>query len=1014
MSSVGEIFVDIKANTKSFESELSRGVSKALDNLSRTLQTTTRSLERTFQQTAQTMNRALAQINGDRFEGVTSSASTASREVTSSLGDAAKAADAALAAVDGNDFDAVSNAADSAADEIVDAFDSAADQADGDLQSIDGGGFDAASGAADSAADDVLNAFESAADVADSALGSIDGGGFADASGSADGAADEITTIFESAADAIDGALGSIDAGGFAALTGAADSAAGEIAAQFEGAGDSVAAAFDVPLNTSGDQFTKLGTQGKKGMGVVTGVSLAAAFAVGKTGLSLVKAGERANTSNARIENIADSMKLFGGETKTVTDRLIDYAAVAARRTGADRNAIKQGQALLLTFKEIGVSASETGGNFDRATNAAIDLAAAGFGSIESNSIQLGKALNDPIKGMSALSRSGVSFTDVEKEMVKQMVEANQMLEAQDFILQAVEQQVGGTAEATMNSSDVMRESFSALKETIGQAIVPAFDGFALMLGGTVFPAIETLVNKLNKDVTTALEDGATKSEVFKIVLAGALGAAVSELGLSRAAAEKFTEVFAVLSSVVGEVASTLKEQLVPVLESVGAFLKENEEAVGTLLGIFAGAAGVVMTFKTGLMGIAIAAKILGIALTIMGGPITLIVAGIAALVFGVIEAYKRFETFRNVVDRVVEVVVGFAQAAWPMLQGAFDAMIEAAKRVGEFLSDAFFTFRDAVDSVVEPIIEVLGELWGWIDENFISTIEAGMEFLFAVFGLFTPVVKRMFDAVVNGFTLIIDFVKAWVKVITPIILFFLDWVKFYFDLIFGAVKFIVMQVFNGIKIFIQTVLGVIRGVFQVFTGLFTGDFDKAFTGIKTIFFSIWNGMKDFFTTTLGNIADFFTGTFDTLVTFFSRVPGRIAAIAVGMFDGIKDAFKGMLNFIIRAWNGLSFSLPSITAFGQTIGGQTIGVPQIPQLANGAIVRSPQLALIGEAGPEAVIPLNRPQRAQELLQQSGLAGRGGIGRGGPLVSIGQATFVTPMDAEAMAQKINASVLARAS
>jgi phage-related minor tail protein len=106
---------------------------------------------------------------------------------------------------------------------------------------------------------------------------------------------------------------------------------------------------------------------------------------------------------------------------------------------------------------------------FDRATKAAIDLAAAGFGSVETNAIQLGKALEDPIKGLAALGKSGVTFTAEQKELIKTLVETGDVASAQEIILKAVEMQVGGTAEATANASDKMKVAWSQLQEQLGQ-----------------------------------------------------------------------------------------------------------------------------------------------------------------------------------------------------------------------------------------------------------------------------------------------------------------------------------------------------------------------------------------------------------------------------------------------------------------------------------------------------------------------------------------------------------------
>ena len=102
------------------------------------------------------------------------------------------------------------------------------------------------------------------------------------------------------------------------------------------------------------------------------------------------------------------------------------------------------------------------------------------------------------------------------------------------------------------------------------------------------------------------------------------------------------------------------------------------------------------------------------------------------------------------------------------------------------------------------------------------------------------------------------------------------------------------------------------------------------------------------------------------LVGFFMALPDRISAVSRGMWNGIKDAFRSALNWIIDKWNGLEFSVPGVSAFGHTLGGFTLGVPDIPRLAKGGVVPARPggtLALLGEGGrDEAVIPLGRGGR----------------------------------------------------
>ncbi|MCP4991550.1 MAG: hypothetical protein GY928_37480 [Colwellia sp.] len=122
-------------------------------------------------------------------------------------------------------------------------------------------------------------------------------------------------------------------------------------------------------------------------------------------------------------------------EIKNLASELQTYTTYGDEATIAS-------SALLLTFKQIG---EET---FPRAQKAILDVSAAMGQDLKSSSIQVGKALNDPIKGMTAMSRVGITFTETQKELVKGFVEANDLASAQGVILTELESQFGGVAEA--------------------------------------------------------------------------------------------------------------------------------------------------------------------------------------------------------------------------------------------------------------------------------------------------------------------------------------------------------------------------------------------------------------------------------------------------------------------------------------------------------------------------------------------------------------------------------------
>jgi len=208
------------------------------------------------------------------------------------------------------------------------------------------------------------------------------------------------------------------------------------------------------------------------------GAAVGAAFAVraiSNFAKEAVLAAEGVATANARIAQIAKTTDLFGSSTDAVTDRLIKFAEAQEMRIAVDAEVIKGVQGQLLTFKKLGASAGEVGGIFDRTTEAAFNMAAAGFGSAESNAIQLGKALEDPIRGLTALRRSGTTFTAEQQDLIKTLVESGDLLGAQELILGELDAQYGGVAEATANASDKIALAFDNIKETAGAVLLPVF-----------------------------------------------------------------------------------------------------------------------------------------------------------------------------------------------------------------------------------------------------------------------------------------------------------------------------------------------------------------------------------------------------------------------------------------------------------------------------------------------------------------------------------------------------------
>jgi phage-related protein len=212
-----------------------------------------------------------------------------------------------------------------------------------------------------------------------------------------------------------------------------------------------------------------------------------------------VLAAEAVATADARVAQINKTMGLFGDDTDKVSQRLVDFAKANEVLLAVDENVIKSTQAKLLTFGGLAQSADVVGGAFDRATMAAIDLEAAGFGPAENQAVALGKALNDPTKGLSALSRSGITFTEVEKEKIAALQESGDLLGAQNVLLEAIEGQVKGTAAATADASVQMSLAFGNIKEAVGAELLPVFND----LVQEMLPVIDEVIPVFRETIQT-------------------------------------------------------------------------------------------------------------------------------------------------------------------------------------------------------------------------------------------------------------------------------------------------------------------------------------------------------------------------------------------------------------------------------------------------------------------------------------------------------------------------------
>lgn len=315
-----------------------------------------------------------------------------------------------------------------------------------------------------------------------------------------------------------------------------------------------------------------------------------------------------------------------------------DLAEALSNKAGIDDEVIQTGANLLLTFKKVRNEAGAGNNIFDRSAAAATDLSVQ-FGSVESASKMLGKALNDPLKGISALSRAGVTFTAQQKDQIAWLVRSGDVLSAQKIILGEVESQVGGAAAAAADPMQKLGVVVGNLKERLGVALLPTIATGANLFGralpraldltGSGFGWLRRQGEPVIRVLTGVVAQGRWLFELFRT---------------GRGDAEGFGRILDNIFGGTGRLVGPF-EQLYDVGSTVVSFVRDNLTSV--LVGL--GAALAYLIGPTVWAGI----SALGSAFLTAGSALASPVVLIAALAAGVVLAYQRIEPFRDLVDRV-------------------------------------------------------------------------------------------------------------------------------------------------------------------------------------------------------------------------------------------------------------------------------------------------------------------------------------------------------------------------
>lgn len=214
--------------------------------------------------------------------------------------------------------------------------------------------------------------------------------------------------------------------------------------------------------------------------------------------------------AEARLEAV---IRATGQASGFTADQLKEQAAALQELTAVGDEVIINAQAILATFKQI------KGDIFREAILAALDMSAVLGQDLQSSVIQLGKALNDPILGITALSRVGVSFNKQQKEQIRILQEAGDVMGAQRVILEELQGEFGGAAKAIgetfAGEISKLKNSLGDLGEEVGKTLVPSLSAFLQR----VKPIVPALIEWVSANGRTIVSLAAFSAGVLQLIV---------------------------------------------------------------------------------------------------------------------------------------------------------------------------------------------------------------------------------------------------------------------------------------------------------------------------------------------------------------------------------------------------------------------------------------------------------------------------------------------------------------
>ena len=228
----------------------------------------------------------------------------------------------------------------------------------------------------------------------------------------------------------------------------------------------------------------------------------------------------------------------------------------------------------------------------------------------------------------------------------------------------------------------------------------------------------------------------------------------------------------------------------------------------------------------------------------------------------------------------------------------------------------------------------------------------------------FRNIVDGAFRSIKNVVMSVVNFLKPFIttafSVLKNVFTVYFNIYKTVFTVAFGVIKAVVVTTFNAIKATVMFVFNALKTVFTFYLGIYKAIISGAISVIKTVWAAGFNFFKTKVVGTFNGIKTTISNALGTVWGFITDLKTKITGIGSNLWEGLKTGLTSVIGFLRNGLNTLIGLFNTPIRFFNDNNGPLPNIPlipEIPALAKGGIVTRPTLALIGEAGPEAVVPL---------------------------------------------------------